>query len=374
MPKPTLCIVHNTIGTHSAIAKIAMYTLEQALDAGYQVTAVANEIAPELLDRVEWLPLHVPKRLHLYQWLRARPTIRQAMGGRTWDITQVYQPQVAALADAMHCQFLTRAAYERNCLESRPGLRPGLLRAQQKAVLRAEDAYFRRWNPKTHLFFCSELTQREFHRYYGAPPRESILENACPPLNFPSDAEKQAARKALVGNYAGPVLGYLGGVDERKGYRQLIAALEGASDTFLLMGGPKSDGFDAPSLSRQGRFKSAGMLKDPQAFFAACDAFIIPSLFEPLGLVAFEAAAQGLPVISGLEVGALPSLLHFKAGVAWEGKAPLPPLIRDVIANTETHRRGAAQLTAALSVKALCAKQLAVYEQILREKRDQGRV
>jgi hypothetical protein len=157
-------MIHETIGYHGAIARVAMKAVRQALDVGWRVTVVAKLLDESLVGEVEWLRLHVPPRLLVLKWLTARHFIRRALRGRTFDIVHAHQPQVAALADVFQCHFLTRVAYERECLESGSGVRSGLMRLQHRGVLCAEDHYYRHWNPSTSMLYCSEMIRREFHR------------------------------------------------------------------------------------------------------------------------------------------------------------------------------------------------------------------
>src|SRR5579871_3520186 len=212
MTQPHLCVIHEAIGKQSAIARVAASGVRQALAAGWKVSVVAQLLDPELRDQVDWLPLFVPRRLFLLKWLTARRYIRKALGGRTFDVVHSHQPQVADLSDVFQCHYLTRVAFERRSFESRPGLRYAIVRAQQRAVLYAEDHCFHRWNPQTWMLFTSEMMRQEFHRLYGTPSREDILVSPPPPLNFPTDEERRRARASYVGDYPGIVVGYLGGL------------------------------------------------------------------------------------------------------------------------------------------------------------------
>jgi glycosyltransferase involved in cell wall biosynthesis len=366
--QPKLCLIHEAIGQDSAIAKIALNQVRAALAAGWSVSVVAKILDPSVREKVTWLPLKVPRRLFLYKWITARHFIRRALGGRTFDVIHAHQPQVADLSDVFQCHFLTRVAYERKCLEERPGLRPKLIRVQQQGVLYAEDRCYRRWNPNTRMLFCSDLLRREFARLYGPPPLEEVLVNPCPPINFASVDERQAARRALVGEFSGLVIGYIGGLQERKGYKRLMPAIEADPNLFLLMAGAYTDRFVAPALS--GRFKGIGLTSDVSTFYAACDVLVVPSLFEPLGLVAFEAAARGTPVIATREVGALPHLLEFGAGVEWNPTEPLGDLARNVMSNIQVMRAGAVRMASEISETRQAERLMAVYEQVLRNKKD----
>ncbi len=364
----TLCMIHEGIGNQSAIAKVAMWGVRQALKAGWKVSVVANLLDEELRDEVEWLRLYVPPRVFLLKWLTARRFICAALGKRKFDVVHAHQPQVASLSDVFTCHFLTRAAHERNCLESRNGLIPFLNRAQQRGVLCAEDYFYRGWNMRTRMLFCSGLLQKEFNRLYPNPARQEALENACPAIAFPSEAERRAAkRKLLGGNWSGPTVGFLGGLHERKGYRPLLQAMEGERDIFLLVGGEFTDGFKAPKLP--GHFKTFGWVRDSAEFFAACDVFIVPSAFDPCPLAVFEAAAHGVPVIATAGVGNLPALLRFGAGAEWEPGAPLAPLVRSVAANREAYQAGARRMSSELSEERQAKRLLEIYDEVLREKR-----
>lgn len=90
--------------------------------------------------------------------------MKRALGKRTFDVVHTHQPQAASLSDVFQCHFLTRVAFERNCLENRKGLQAALIRLQQQGALYAEDYYLRRWNPQTTMLYNSKATRNEFHR------------------------------------------------------------------------------------------------------------------------------------------------------------------------------------------------------------------
>jgi glycosyltransferase involved in cell wall biosynthesis len=138
-----------------------------------------------------------------------------------------------------------------------------------------------------------------------------------------------------VGGEEGLVVGYLGGIQERKGYRRIIEGVRGASDIILLMGGSHGDHFH--SATGDARVRFVGLVDSTSEFYAACDVFVVPSLFEPLGMVAFEAASCGVPVICTPEVGALPHFLEFGAGEMWTPPEPIGPLARWMAANREQY-------------------------------------
>jgi glycosyltransferase involved in cell wall biosynthesis len=364
-------MIHEAIGNQSAIAKVAMAGVKTALDVGWRVTVVAKLLDPSLQGDVEWLKMYCPPRGFALQWLTARMFINRALGDRTFDVIHGHQPQIASLCDVFQCHFLTRVAYERKCLEERRTLRARAVRLQQQAVMYAEDFYYRNWNRQTTMLFDSALTQEDFHRLYGKPPREEVLLYECPPLDLASDAERRAARAKWVGvDERRFVIGYLGGLQERKGYRRIENAVRKDDSLFFLMGGQFCDGYVADGLS--GRMKAVGLVRDTASFYAACDVLVVPSFYEPFGLVTYEAAVRGTPVIATPEVGAMQHLKEFGVGLEWQPDLPLSSLFREVNESRSSFPLRARRMAIELSRENSGKKLLGFYHQVLREKASRG--
>ena len=71
------------------------------------------------------------------------------------------------------------------------------------------------------------------------------------------------------------VVGFLGGVDPRKGLSAASAAVAAISDARLLMAGPGSDGYTDRLLGP--RLRVMGMLTDLDDFWSAIDVLAVPS-------------------------------------------------------------------------------------------------
>lgn len=365
--KPTVCVIHEAIGNHSAIAKAAMRGVYAALDAGYEVSVVAKHLHEDLQDKVHWLRLFVPKRLFLVQWTTAGYFIRKALGDRKFDIIHTHQPQVAAISDIFQIHYLTRMAFIRKSLENGKGLKPSLMRLQERGVLMAEDRIFRNWNQNTFITFNSNMTRDDFANLYGKPARQGVLLCSAPPFNPVSDEERRAARLKLLGfEPKGPVLGFLGGGNARKGYRRIVEGLKGDNDVFFLMGGSLCDNLVIPELGD--RFKAVGLVSNTAEFYAACDAVIMASLYEPFGRVILEAASRGLPVIVTPEVGALPHLEEYGVGVAWDPNTPLAPVVHRVIGQKEATLKASQRLAEDLSEDGYAENVVKMYADVMRAK------
>lgn len=304
-------MIFEATGPFNAIGRIAMAEVEAALDAGWRVSVVAHRLGESLQGRVEWLKLYNPPRGFALKWLTARHFIKRAMGDPSrFDVIHGHQPQIADLCDIFECHYLTRAAIERGCRDARDGWRGRLARLQEAIVLRAEDGHYKNWNERTRLLCGSELTRITFDRLYSLPRLHELHIPPAPAWDPPSEEERVAARRALVGDWQGPVVGFLGGMSERKGYQTALRTAAQSKGSFLLLGGSHGELIQPPA-ELAGRYRGLGVVEDVGRFYAAIDLLLVPSVFEPFGLVCFEAASQGVPVASSDSVGALDTLEPF---------------------------------------------------------------
>jgi UDP-glucose:(heptosyl)LPS alpha-1,3-glucosyltransferase len=143
----------------------------------------------------------------------------------------------------------------------------------------------------------------------------------------------------------------------RKGLRTAIEAVDmpdHANVRLVVVG----DGVEAPFLAGlkpevTARIIFAGaQVRDVERFYAAADIFILPTLYEPFGLVVLEAMASGLPTIVSacagvaewLEDGADVVLLRNPEDGA-EARAALQSLLRDstLLARLALNGRSAAE-------------------------------
>jgi glycosyltransferase involved in cell wall biosynthesis len=362
-----VCVVHNNVDQATSIGKLASWAVTTALAAGFDVTVVAHDLDAALQSDVSWRPLLVPPRVHALQWAVARQTILHALRGARFDVLHVFQPQIAGLADTWHVEFLSRVAIETGSLPLGSDTRTRIMRAQQLAVARMEDHYLRRIGERPTLLFCSPLIQRHFVRLYGPPAHGEVLLNPAFDPKLTTPMSREAARRAIGLPQRSFVVGFLGGVDERKGYRELISSFKKLpTETLLVMAGPSSDGFASQALGRQ--LKSMGMLRDMAAFWAAVDVLVVPSRFDPFGMVVTEAATAGVPVVVTPEIGAADLVRAHHAGEVVE-RADLAAGILRVRDNVGAYQAGLRSLVASVSAESQSEALLNAWSGALRRNR-----
>jgi UDP-glucose:(heptosyl)LPS alpha-1,3-glucosyltransferase len=113
------------------------------------------------------------------------------------------------------------------------------------------------------------------------------------------------ARRSLRGEDDELVALFVGGDWSRKGLEIAIRAIELArADGIAVSLWVVGDG-DSRRFPNTGAVQFFGRRADTERFYAAADVFVLPSSYETFSLVAYEAAASGLPVIGTAVSGIL---------------------------------------------------------------------
>jgi glycosyltransferase involved in cell wall biosynthesis len=92
--------------------------------------------------------------------------------------------------------------------------------------------------------------------------------------------------------------------------------------------------------------------------------FAVVSHYEPLGLVGFEAAAHGVPVVATEEVGALPHLVEYGVGKKWAPGDSFKAAVTDIVSRRESCIEGALRMEKDLGADAYGKDILALYDRV----------
>jgi glycosyltransferase involved in cell wall biosynthesis len=159
------------------------------------------------------------------------------------------------------------------------------------------------------IIAVSECTKRDAIRFYNVPPEKItvIYEAADPALRPEINPERIAQVRAWYANKQ-PFLFFVGVIEPRKNIRALVDALRvlrerGYPHRLLIAGRkgwlyqPTFDHVEQVGMAEFVTFLDFVPDDDLRALFAACDAFVFPSLYEGFGLPPLEAMACGAPVV-----------------------------------------------------------------------------
>lgn len=175
-------------------------------------------------------------------------------------------------------------------------------------------------NRADRLVTCSTAMRAEVGQLFDVPPEEiTVLHNGIEPRGWRIDADDTAAARAAHVDGQAPLLLFFGRLEWEKGVQDLLAALPRIRDrhpgavAVIAGSGTQEDWLRerAAELDVADTARFAGYLPDREltALLTAADAVVLPSRYEPFGIVALEAAATGAPLVAST-AGGLGELVH----------------------------------------------------------------
>jgi glycosyltransferase involved in cell wall biosynthesis len=254
---------------------------------------------------------------------------------------------------------------------------PGIL-ATQQLFAPIETAHDRRLQKLVSLgvhryIAVSESLARELRPLVLRPGRVVVVHNSVASAGF-HGAPPAALRQSLTRN-GEPLVLTLARLDPQKGLPYLLEAaksLPGA--TFAIAG----DGRDRAALEEQarslglgGRVRFLGYRDDIPDLLAACDLFVLPSLFEGLPISVLEAMAAGKPVVATRIGGTDEAVENGVTGflVPPRDPAALADAVKRMLADPAAGRRmgeaGRARALAEFSAQAMVSKTTRLYEELV---------
>ena len=233
-------------------------------------------------------------------------------------------------------------------------------------------------HPELKRVICnSAMVKNDIVARFGlAPERITVIYNGVDLERFhPRNRDHRAAtRAALDLPQDAPVFLYAGSGFERKGVTRLMEALaRGPLDAHaLIVGTDKHAGryrAAAARLGLAGRAHFLGGRHDLPALYGAADAFVLPTLYDPMPNAATEALACGLPVLTTLQCGARELITEGGNGFvveALDGDALTAALTALAAPGRAAAMRAAARSSVAhLSPEAMAAQLLTLYRTLL---------
>jgi UDP-glucose:(heptosyl)LPS alpha-1,3-glucosyltransferase len=134
---------------------------------------------------------------------------------------------------------------------------------------------------------------------------------------------------------------FVGSDFERKGVRYLLAAAAKVLKPLVILVVGRGRGEKYARLAGSQRVIFTGPRRDVHRYYAAADAFVFPTLYEPFGNVALEALASGLPVITTAQSGASEIIQNGVNGFVVAAPEDLDAIRRGVEALMEPRARAA---------------------------------
>jgi glycosyltransferase involved in cell wall biosynthesis len=275
------------------------------LDRGRRVTVVARECSLPLHPRLRFVRVPGPKRPFsiAYPWFFLVGSV--AVWRHRTGCLHTTGAVVTNRADASTVHFCHRAfqAHERSLRASRRGLTYRLNAWVASYMSRVAEWYCYRPSRTRRLVAVSRGVAAELRRFYPAMAGSiSVIPNGVDRDAFRSRESVRRQTRAELGLADDDLVAlFVGGEWPRKGLRFAIDAIGRVPDWRLIVLGEGDTTYYrqlAEAARADGRIDFLGRRADTEPFYAAADAFLLPTAYEVFPLVVLEAAAAGVPLLA----------------------------------------------------------------------------
>ncbi|ASO18885.1 glycogen(starch) synthase [Actinoalloteichus hoggarensis] len=204
------------------------------------------------------------------------------------------------------------------------------------------------------LITCSAAMRQEAAQLFDVEPADvAVLHNGISPSPWRVSPAKVAHARTSVQPKDAPLLLFFGRIEWEKGAQDAVAALPairrshpGAVLAIAGQGGYQERLVEEARRHRVRRaVRLTGQLSDEElaALLAAADVVVLPSRYEPFGIVALEAAAAGAPLVASTAGGLGEVVLDGETGLSFTpgDVAGLTSGVRRVLADPASAARRA---------------------------------
>jgi glycogen synthase len=230
---------------------------------------------------------------------------------------------------------------------------------------------------------CSSYMRWEVTRLFDLPPdKVEVIGNGVTLGHWDTEPDRVAAARARHAG-EGPLVLFVGRLVYEKGVHDLLRAMSRLRRRhrgirLVVAGsGPHDEQLRAQARAlRLGRsVKFAGYVPDLATLAAAADCVVVPSIYEPFGLVALEAAAAGTPLVVA-DVGGLREFveheitgLRFAAGDVTGLADAVSALLSDEVLARRMARAARAVLAERYSWDTIAGRTIGCYQAAGRQER-----
>lgn len=304
--------------------------------------------------------------------------VQAVLAREKFDLVQSHERitgcDIFRAGDGVHAAWLEQRARRQNPV----GRLLARLSPWHRYTLAAEREMFA--DPRLRAVICiSELVRQDIRRFYGVPDKKlHVIYNGIDLERFHPDLAREhraAVRQRWHIPETATLFIYVGSGFERKGVGALLEALAGATAAdarLIVVGSDKRLQRYVGQAARLGlgqRVVFTGGVEDARPYYAAADAFVLPTRYEPLSNAVLEALASGLPVIVSTQCGAAELVTPGVNGVVCDAldiaalSAGIAALARPGVA--AGMRPAARAAVAHLGLDAMSARLLDLYRSLL---------
>ncbi len=317
----------------------------EAYLARFATALAAAGHTPVLLGSPEWPPqawpggerVALPARSPRAFADAVEPAARAAGCERLFSMERLWRCDLYRAGDGVHRAWLARRA----AAEPRWKGWVRTLQPKHRQLLELENRLYSPEGARA-IIANSRLVKEEITHFYGYPAeRIHVVYNGLPTTEPAEPGSRERLRAQWGVGEGDYVLLFAGSGWERKGLAYALRALaevRGCQPHLVVAGRGSRRGLPAAP-----RVHFEGPVRGMAAHYAAADAFILPTLYDPFSNAALEALQTGLPVITTAANGFSEIIAPGQDGEVVADPADTPALARAIEAWADPARRTAAR-------------------------------
>ena len=372
-PGPRVALVRGRYDPSGGAERFVQAAIEALKGEGASLTLVTRSWPDHDGNAIVLQPFHVGSLWR--DWAFARDACRE-LARRHFDLVQSHERiaccDVSRAGDGVHAQWLHERARVQGAL-ARWATR---VNPHHRFLLASERELFA--SPRLKAVICnSEMVRREIAGRFGTPAAKLVLiRNAVDGARFHPglrDEMRDPVRQQLAIPRLARVMLHVGSGFERKGVRAMLEAVARAPQEAwaIVVGRDKRlarYAAQARSLGIGERVRFVGAVSDVRPYYAAADAFVLATLYDPQPNAALEAMACGLPVLTTPRCGAAELLEEGVSGFlrdALDVAGMAQAIGRLDLSHARTMGAAAREAVAPYTPQAMAREYLALYERLL---------
>jgi UDP-glucose:(heptosyl)LPS alpha-1,3-glucosyltransferase len=372
-PGPRVALVRGRYDPSGGAERFVQSAIEALKGEGASLTLVTRSWPDHDGNAIVLAPFHIGSLWR--DWAFARDACRE-LGKRHFDLVQSHERiaccDVYRAGDGVHAQWLHERARVQGAL-ARWATR---LNPHHRFLLASERELFA--SPRLKAVICnSEMVRREIAQRFGTQAAKLVLiRNAVDGERFhPALREelRDSVRQQLSIPRLARVMLHVGSGFERKGVKALLEAVAAApQEAWAIVVGRDKRLHRYTALARSlgigERVRFVGAVSDVRPYYAAADAFLLATLYDPQPNAALEAMACGLPVLTTPRCGAAELLEEGVSGYVRDALdvAGMAQAIGQLdMSHARTMGAAAREAVAPYTPQAMAREYLALYERLL---------
>lgn len=295
------------VGLGGGVERVIVEAANRLTRMGHAVTVYGSRVQPAVLDpAVRVARIVVPAQLDTYTGLGFRRRCAAALGADRPDVHGAFSV-LSPLGGVFWVPSVHKVGYQlllsRRRLAGRVAVR---LHPYHRGRLWLERSMFERGGA-ARVLAQTEAVRADISRCYGIADIGVLALGYDDSTFDPDQRRRLRAQERRRFGYAPEdrVFLFVANELERKGFDVLLSAATRMPEAKILGAGRLAPGRQLVERAGLGdRFQWAGHTSDVAALHAAADVLVLPTRYEPWGLVIVEALGSGIPVVTSRLAGA----------------------------------------------------------------------